>query len=306
VFQKIRNAVQNFVKQISDTIRYKTLDEKDISRYCDNLLNELIESDVAYDVAEKIVTDIGNRLREIKIPRGTNVEEYINNIIIDVLRKLLDNATSYDFIEYITKSPEKPVKIVFMGINGVGKTTTIAKVAYMLKKAGIKPVIVATDTFRAGAQEQLKKHSERLGIPFIGGKYGADPAAVAFDGIVFASKNRFDVVLIDTAGRMHIDIDLMNELKKVIKVVKPHIKVLVLDALTGNDAIEQARKFDEAIGIDGVILTKLDADASGGAAVSVVAGLGKKIFYVGVGQGYDDLIRYSSDIIIRLLFKQSK
>ncbi len=306
MFQKIRSVVQNFVKQISDVIRYKTLDEKDISRYCDNLLNELIESDVAYDIAERIVTDIGNRLREIKIPRGTNVEDYINSIVVDVLRKLLNNATSYDFIEYITKSSERPIKIVFMGINGVGKTTTIAKVAYMLKKVGIKPVIVAADTFRAGAQEQLKKHSENLGIPFIGGKYGADPAAIAFNGIVFASKNKFDVVLIDTAGRMHIDVDLMNELKKVIRVVNPHIKVLVLDALTGNDAIEQAKKFDEAIGIDGVILTKLDADANGGAAVSVVAGLGKKIFYVGIGQRYDDLIRYSPDIIIRLLFKQSR
>ena len=284
---------------------YKTISEKDVEEFCNKILTELIEADVAYDVAERIVETIKNNLAGQKIHRGSNVEEYMDGILYKSLYNILSSGVTRNFLEAVKDivTRDGVAKIMFMGINGVGKTTTIAKVAYTLKQSGLKSVIVGADTFRAGAQEQLKKHCERLGLPFIGGKYGADPAAVAFDGVVYAQKNRYHVVLIDTAGRMHIDVDLMNELRKMVNVIKPHMKILIVDALTGNDAIEQARKFDEAVGVDAAILTKVDADASGGAALSVIMGIGKPILYLGVGQGYDDLLGYDPDAILKMLLR---
>ncbi|MEM0006615.1 MAG: signal recognition particle-docking protein FtsY [Ignisphaera sp.] len=305
MFSKIKNIFKSFTKQISDTIMYKTISEKDVEEFCNKILTELIEADVAYDVAERIVETIKNNLAGQKIHRGSNVEEYMDGILYKSLYNILSSGVTRNFLEAVKDivTRDGVAKIMFMGINGVGKTTTIAKVAYTLKQSGLKSVIVGADTFRAGAQEQLKKHCEKLGLPFIGGKYGADPAAVAFDGVVYAQKNRYHVVLIDTAGRMHIDVDLMNELRKIVNVIKPHMKILIVDALTGNDAIEQARKFDEAVGVDAAILTKVDADASGGAALSVIMGIGKPILYLGVGQGYDDLLGYDPDAILKMLLR---
>jgi len=305
LFSKIKNIFKSFTKQISDTIMYKTISEKDVEEFCNKILTELIEADVAYDVAERIVETIKNNLAGQKIHRGSNVEEYMDGILYKSLYNILSSGVTRNFLEAVKDivTRDGVAKIMFMGINGVGKTTTIAKVAYTLKQSGLKSVIVGADTFRAGAQEQLKKHCEKLGLPFIGGKYGADPAAVAFDGVVYAQKNRYHVVLIDTAGRMHIDVDLMNELRKIVNVIKPHMKILIVDALTGNDAIEQARKFDEAVGVDAAILTKVDADASGGAALSVIMGIGKPILYLGVGQGYDDLLGYDPDAILKMLLR---
>lgn len=305
MFSKIKNIFKSFTKQISDTIMYKTISEKDVEEFCNKIFTELIEADVAYDVAERIVETIKNNLAGQKIPRGSNVEEYMDGILYKSLYNILSSGVTRNFLEAVKDivTRDGVAKIMFMGINGVGKTTTIAKVAYTLKQSGLKSVIVGADTFRAGAQEQLKKHCEKLGLPFIGGRYGADPAAVAFDGVVYAQKNRYHVVLIDTAGRMHIDVDLMNELRKIVNVIKPHMKILIVDALTGNDAIEQARKFDEAVGVDAAILTKVDADASGGAALSVIMGIGKPILYLGVGQGYDDLLGYDPDAILKMLLR---
>lgn len=305
MFSKIKNIFKSFTKQISDTIMYKTISEKDVEEFCNKILTELIEADVAYDIAERIVETIKNNLAGQKIPRGSNVEEYMDGILYKSLYNILSSGVTRNFLETVRDivTRDGVAKIMFMGINGVGKTTTIAKVAYMLKQSGLKSVIVGADTFRAGAQEQLKKHCEKLGLPFIGGKYGADPAAVAFDGVVYAQRNKYQAVLIDTAGRMHIDVDLMNELRKIVNVIKPHMKILIVDALTGNDAIEQARKFDEAVGVDAAILTKVDADASGGAALSVIMGIGKPVLYLGVGQGYDDLLRYDPDAILKMLLR---
>lgn len=305
MFSKIKNIFKSFTKQISDTIMYKTISEKDVEEFCNKIFTELIEADVAYDVAERIVETIKNNLAGQKIPRGSNVEEYMDGILYKSLYNILSSGVTRNFLEAVKDivTRDGVAKIMFMGINGVGKTTTIAKVAYTLKQSGLKSVIVGADTFRAGAQEQLKKHCEKLGLPFIGGRYGADPAAVAFDGVVYAQKNRYHIVLIDTAGRMHIDVDLMNELRKIVNVIKPHMKILIVDALTGNDAIEQARKFDEAVGVDAAILTKVDADASGGAALSVIMGIGKPILYLGVGQGYDDLLGYDPDAILKMLLR---
>jgi len=301
LFKKIKELFKNFTSQLVETIKYKSLSDKDINEITEEFMLKLIEADVAYDVAELLTNNLRRRLQEIKIPRGINEEEFINKLLRESVYDILSRGRASIDLVNLAKE-RKPLKVIFMGVNGVGKTTTIAKVAYLLLKNSLKPVIVAADTFRAAAQEQLKKHSEVLGVPFIGGKYGADPAAVAYDGILYASKRGLDAVLIDTAGRMHVDIDLMNELKKVVRVSKPDLKVLILDALAGNDAIEQAKAFNESVGIDGVILTKVDADVKGGAALTVILGVNKPILYLGVGQKYEDLIPYDPEVILRLLF----
>lgn len=302
---KLRDIFRSFTKFIADSLKYRELNENEINELCDKLFLDLIEADVAFDVAQIISDTMRQKLREKKIPRSENPENVIMAMAKDVIANLLARGKTQNFLDIVRNllQQSRPVKIVFIGVNGVGKTTTIAKVAYLLIKNSIKSVIVAADTFRAGAQEQLKKHSTNLGIPFIGGKYGVDPAAIAFDGINYANRNNYDVVLIDTAGRMHIDIDLMNELKKLAKVVNPHIKMLVIDALTGNDAVDQAKLFDEAIGVDGIVLTKVDADAKGGTALSIIVSIGKPIYFIGIGQRYNDLEIYDPELILERLFR---
>ena len=179
--------------------------------------------------------------------------------------------------------------IAFVGINGSGKTTTIAKVAQLLKKSGLSVVLAAADTFRAAAIDQLQVHADALGCKLIRHDYGADPAAVAFDAIEHAKAKNKDVVLVDTAGRLHSNTNLVDEMKKIIRVAKPHLKIFVGESITGNDCVEQARTFDEAIGIDGIILSKADIDDKGGAALSISYVTKKPILYLGVGQSYDDL-----------------
>lgn len=305
MFGKIKKVLQDFVNHIQSAVFYKTLDEKDIEKYCNEMFLKLVEADVAYEIAENIIEGIKRRLIGMKVRRGDDAAKYVEESIRESIAGILSAIRGFNLPNYVklVLAKESPAKLVFMGVNGVGKTTTIAKVAYKLKAEGLRPIVIAADTFRAGAQEQLRKHAERVSVPFFGGRYGSDPAAVALDGITYAQKNGFNVTLIDTAGRMHVDIDLMNELRKVIRVVKPHIKLLVLDALTGNDALEQLKRFEESVGVDAVILTKVDADASGGVALSVIVGVGKPIAYLGVGQRYEDLMEYEPSIILKTLFK---
>ncbi|RUM46766.1 MAG: signal recognition particle-docking protein FtsY [Hyperthermus sp.] len=290
VFNRIRNAVKKFVNSVAETITFKTLSEKDVEPLLQELLMELVESDVAFEVAEEIVNGLEKRLVGLKIPRGTSVKSYVVNSLAEVLVDVLSRGyRRLDLLSEAMNRRGEPLRIVFFGVNGVGKTTTIAKFAYMFKRHGITPVIVAADTYRAGAQEQLRKHAERLNVPFIGGRYGADPASVVYDGLEYARARGYRVVLADTAGRMHTDRDLMDELRKIVRVSKPDYKALVLDALTGNDAVEQARFFEESVGIDFIVLTKVDADVKGGTAISVAAVTGKPILFMGTGQGYGDL-----------------
>lgn len=305
MLSKLKETLKSFAKRVTDVIKYRDLSDSEIIEFSDKLLLELIEADVAFDVAQIIVEEIKQKFNKIKVQRGRDPEAIVIGMAREVVAGLLQRGKSSDLIDVIKGMvrESKPVKIVFVGVNGVGKTTTIAKMAFKLMKNSLKPVIVAADTFRAGAQEQLKKHSINLGIPFIGGRYGADPASIAYDGIAYARRNNYDVVLIDTAGRMHIDADLMNELRKVVRVVNPDFKILIVDALTGNDAVEQVKLFDEAIGIDGVILTKLDADAKGGATLSVIVSIAKPIYFIGVGQHYEDLEVYDPEAILERLFR---
>jgi fused signal recognition particle receptor len=192
--------------------------------------------------------------------------------------------------------------LMFVGVNGTGKTTVIAKIVHRLQKQHFSCVMAAADTFRAGAIEQLERHSERLGVKLIKHQAGADPAAVAYDAIEHAKARHKDVVLIDTAGRMHSNINLMDEMKKIKRVAPPHMIIFVGDALSGNDTIIQAQRFDETVGIDCAVLTKIDADAKGGAALSIAHAVGKPIAFVGVGQDYDDLVIFDPKWMVNRLF----
>src|SRR3989475_7498051 len=204
----------------------------------------------------------------------------------------------------IEKSP-RPFVVMFVGVNGTGKTTTIAKLAYHIMKKGYTCVVAAADTFRAGAIEQLEKHAEAVGFKLIKHNAGADPAAVAFDAVEHARARRRDVVLIDTAGRMQTNTNLMDQMKKIKRVANPHMVVFVGDALAGNDAVEQARTFYEAVGFDAAILSKIDADAKGGAALSIAYSVGKPILFVGTGQGYDDLQVFDPRWMVEKIFEET-
>ncbi len=305
VFNRLRKSFRKFVDNIASKIATREIREEELEELSEEFVMELVESDVAYEVALEIIEALKKRLVGTKVPRFTNPRDYVRKALEESIVEILSkNWVEVDLVREASARPRgDPLKIAFFGVNGVGKTTTIAKFAYLFKLKGITPVIVGADTFRAGAQEQLKQHAERLGVPFIGGRYGADPAAVAYDAIEYAKKRGYRVVLIDTAGRMHTDIDLMEELRKIVKVTRPDYKVLVLDALTGNDAVEQARFFEEAVGVDFIVLTKVDADVKGGAALSVSHAIGKPIAYIGVGQRYEDLEAFRPEVFAKKLIE---
>ncbi|UCG69584.1 MAG: signal recognition particle-docking protein FtsY [Thermoplasmata archaeon] len=260
----------------------------------------LLESDVALPVVEKIKTNVKEDLLGRKVKRGLEIEDAVEMALKNAITNVLaQNPVNFDaFI----KSHKKPVVLMFVGVNGTGKTTVIAKIVHRLQKQKLSCVIAAADTFRAGAIEQLEKHSERLGVKLVKHQAGADPAAVAYDAIEHAKARHKEVVLIDTAGRMHSNINLMDEMKKIKRVAPPHMIIFVGDALSGNDTIIQARKFDETVGIDCAVLTKIDADAKGGAALSIAHAVGKPIAFVGVGQEYDDLITFNPKWMVSRLF----
>ncbi len=287
MFDKLRKVFRNIV----DVVATKTITDKDFELLRENLILELIENDVAYQVAEEIVERLRETIIGLKVRRTSgNVKQIVYSKLKELLLSFLETLDYFDLLEEVKN--RKPLLVVFLGVNGVGKTTTIAKLGYMFKKNGFKPLLVAADTFRAGAQEQLLEHGRRLGLQVFSRPYGTDPAAVVYDSVIYARQKGFDAVLVDTAGRMHTDVDLLEELRKIVRVTKPHYKILVVDALTGNDAIEQARVFNEKIGVDGVIVTKVDADPKGGTILSVSYEIKRPVIYIGMGQGYNDLRRF--------------
>jgi fused signal recognition particle receptor len=210
-------------------------------------------------------------------------------------------ANNFDFTKWIEER-NKPVVIMFVGVNGTGKTLSIAKMACLLHKMGKSCVMAAGDTFRAGAIEQLTIHADNLGVKIIKHGPGSDPAAVAFDAIEHAKAKHKDVVLLDTAGRMQTNSNLMDEMAKIKRVAKPDMIIFVGDALSGNDAVEQAKRFNEVVGIDGVILTKVDADAKGGSSLSIAYTIGKPLLFIGVGQGYEDQIPFNPEWMVLHIF----
>jgi fused signal recognition particle receptor len=260
----------------------------------------LLESDVALPVAEKIVESIKLELvgtrRKIGSDTGKIVEEALKKAILKVIC-----VDSFDFDEFVRKA-NKPVSIVFVGVNGTGKTTTIAKMAERFKSQNYSVVIAAGDTFRAGAIEQIDRHAEALGVKIIKHQEGSDPAAIIYDAIQFAKAKHKDVVLADTAGRMHTNINLMDQLRKVCRVNNPDLIIFVDEAIAGNDAVERAKLFNNAVPFNGSILTKADADSKGGAAISITYTTGKPILFLGVGQTYKDLVKFEPQWLISRLF----
>ncbi len=265
----------------------------------------LLESDVAFPVAKEIVDTLAQDLQGKRVSREVTVETGVEAALRDAITKAMTVPT-LDLFEIIKTRP-KPIVIMFVGVNGTGKTTTIAKLAFHIQKHGYTAVVAAADTFRAGAIEQLEKHAEAVGFKLIKHEAGSDPAAVAYDAVEHARARKRDVVLIDTAGRMQTNTNLMDQMKKIKRVADPDLVFYIGDALAGNDAIEQAKQFHEAVGLDGIVLTKIDADAKGGAALSIAHTIGKPVVFVSIGQGYDDIRRFNVKWMVdRLLSAEEK
>ncbi len=299
---KLRGWLQRTEPEVKEAIGEagRRIDEKKLDAVLYDLEIGLLESDVAFPVVKEIVDALAGDLREKRIVRGVDFEKAIEQALRAAVERVLA-AKPMDFFEFVERTP-KPVIVMFVGVNGTGKTTAIAKLAHMLQRRGKTVVVAAADTFRAGAIEQLEVHAERLGTKLIKHAAGADPAAVAFDAVEHAKARGRDVVMIDTAGRMQTNQNLMDQMKKIQRVAKPHLVIFVGDALAGNDAVEQAKQFHEAVGVDAAILCKIDADAKGGAALSIAHTIGKPILFVGTGQGYDDLTPFDAQWMVDKLF----
>ncbi|AJC70934.1 cell division protein FtsY [Thermococcus guaymasensis DSM 11113] len=324
MFGKLREKLKGFVKKVEENVEEEEkkvekakpekkpglferllqveIKEKDVERALDDLEIELLEADVALEVVDELRENIKKKLVGKKVKIGTNKAKIIEEAVKEAVLEVLTPPRKIDLLEEIRAKKEKPYVIVFVGFNGSGKTTTIAKLAHWLKKNGLSVVIAASDTFRAGAIEQVEEHAKRVGVKVIKHDYGADPAAVAYDAIQHAKARGIDVVLVDTAGRNELNRNLMDEMKKIVRVTKPDLVIFVGDSLAGNSIIDQARQFNEAVRIDGVILTKLDADSRGGAALSISHAIGAPILFVGVGQGYDDLRPFDEKWFVNLIF----
>ncbi|MFQ5887245.1 MAG: signal recognition particle-docking protein FtsY [Candidatus Hydrothermarchaeales archaeon] len=270
------------------------LDEKKLDELFWDFEVALLEGDVALEVSEKIIEDLKKSLYGRKFSKSEDLDSAIEDALKSSLKHILIPKDK-GLIDLVKEKVSKPFVMVFVGINGTGKTTTIAKIVKYLEKYSLSSVLAASDTYRAGAIEQLEIHAKRLGVRMIKYEKGADSAAVAFDAIKHAEAKGKDCVLIDTAGRMETNINLLEEMKKVVRVSKPDLVLFVGDALTGNSAIDQAQKFDSAVNIDGVILTKADADAKGGSAISISYMIKKPIFFLGTGQSYEDLIEFDPE-----------
>ncbi|MEM7822790.1 MAG: signal recognition particle-docking protein FtsY [Candidatus Aenigmatarchaeota archaeon] len=282
VFAKSVKGLKEKVSEKAKIVTVKKISEKDIDEFFDEIEPELLRTNVALEVVDAIKSKLKKGLVGQEIKRG-QIEKQIENAFKDSLIEIVSQG-SIDLFKL-----KRPALLLFLGFNGSGKTTSIAKIAHILLKKKCKVVLAAGDTFRAASIEQLEEHAKRLGVDIIKHRYGADSAAVIFDARRHAESKGLDFILADTAGRSHANVNLMDELKKVVRVNKPELKILVVDSLTGNDAVEQARQFDRAIGVDAVIMTKADVNEKGGSILSVCWAIRKPILFLGTGQGYDDL-----------------
>ncbi|MBP5734605.1 MAG: signal recognition particle-docking protein FtsY [Candidatus Methanomethylophilaceae archaeon] len=279
----------------------KKIKDSALDEILDELYFTLLEADVAVPVADKIKDGVRENLLGKKYDRSYSLEEVVEMAVKDAVRDVLE-INEFDFDSWIAEQ-KRPTVIMFVGINGTGKTTAIAKIAKRLQDQNKTVVMAACDTFRAGAIEQLSIHADKLGCKIVKQTQDADPAAVAYDAVEHARSKMKDVVLVDTAGRMQTNSNLIEEMKKIVRVAKPDLKVFVGDSLAGNNAIEQAKVFDDAVGIDAVILTKIDTDAKGGAALSIAHTIGKPIAFVCNGQEYDDIVKFNTEWMIERMFE---
>jgi fused signal recognition particle receptor len=301
VFEKLRNGLSGLVEKISTT----ELKAENLRPILSNFKLNLIENDVAVEVADYVCKELEKRLDGIQVKRLEDRKEIVRKNLHEILLSILTTDKTISLLEQIEEKrrANEPYVIVFVGINGTGKTTSIAKVANLLMKKGHSTILACSDTYRAGSIEQLEEHAKRLGVRMIKHRYGADPAAVAYDAIAHARAHGASAVLIDTAGRIQTNKNLMNELGKIKRVIDPDLTILTVDALTGNDAVMQAEEFHKSVGIDGTILTKVDADVKGGAALSVTYVTGKPIVFIGTGQKYEDLEEFNPERFTQMILK---
>lgn len=301
MFEKLREAFSSLSKIVSE----KRLTPKELDEALFSFQLALLESDVAQEVVEKIAGGIRAELMGLSVERSQSTPALVRQVLHRSILDVFSKAGSVDIISRIEEKRKtgEPFTVLFLGINGTGKTTTVAKFANFIKRNGASVVVAAGDTHRPGAIEQLTEHASRVSAKVIAQRYGADPAAVARDGVLYARAHRVDVLLIDTAGRMQTNQNLMEEMSKIVRVINPDLKIFIGDSLTGNDAVSQAELFSKYTSFDGAILTKADADTKGGAALSIVFSTGKPILYLGVGQGYDDLAPFDPKSFVNNLFQ---
>jgi len=301
VFEKLKEGLSGLVEKIA-TIELKA---ENLRPILSNFRLNLIENDVAVAVADHVCEEMEKRLDGVQVRRLEDRKEIVRRSLHEILITILTTNEKIDLLEKVKEKrrANEPYVIVFVGINGTGKTTTIAKVAQLLMKNRYSVILACSDTYRAGSIEQLEEHAKRLGVRMIKHKYGADPAAVAYDAINHARAHGVSAVLIDTAGRIQTDRNLMNELAKIKRVINPDLTILTVDALTGNDAVMQAEEFHKSVGIDGTILTKVDADVKGGAALSVTYVTGKPIVFIGTGQKYEDLEEFNPQRFTQMILR---
>ncbi len=294
MFDQLRKALSNATKSITQ----KELSEKEVNRVLNDFELELLQSDIAQEVIDVIVTKLKPELIGAKLEKEQNAQKMVKIKFREAIVEMFSRAGEFNLVRKIIEKKNNkggPFVVVFLGINGTGKTTTVAKVAHFLRTQNISVVLAAADTHRAGAIEQISRHAEKLSLKVITQRYGADPSAVGRDAIDYAKKHHIDAVLVDTAGRMQTAKNLMDEINKIVRVVRPDVKLFVGDSLAGNDTISQAKEFFEYTNFDGAILTKIDADAKGGSAISIVHITSRPIIYLGVGQGYDDIVPFDTN-----------
>ncbi|MEM3458496.1 MAG: signal recognition particle-docking protein FtsY [Candidatus Bathyarchaeia archaeon] len=301
MFERLKSGLKGLVNKVTTT----ELKAENLRPMLSDFKISLVENDVAFPVAERICDEMEKRLDGVQVKRLEDRKKIVEKNLREVLLEVMLTNNKIDFFRAIEEKRKKgePFVIVFVGINGTGKTTSIAKVARLLNKKGYSVVLACSDTYRAGSIEQLEEHAKRLGIRMIKHEYGADPAAVAYDAISHAKAHGINVVLIDTAGRIQTNRNLMNELAKVKRIVNPDLTILTVDSLTGNDAVMQAEEFHKIVNIDATILTKVDADVKGGSALSVTYVTKKPILFIGVGQTYDDLEEFNPEKFVQMILK---
>jgi fused signal recognition particle receptor len=301
MFEKLKSGFKGLVTKVTTT----ELKPENLQPILEDFKMSLAENDVAFPVADKICDELKKRLTGGQVKRLEDRKRIVEDNLRRVLLEVMLTNNKIDLLERIEEKRQtsEPYVMLFVGINGTGKTTTIAKVAQYLRNKDYSVVLAGSDTYRAGSIEQLEEHARRLGMRVIKHDYGADPAAVAYDAISHAKAHGINVVLIDTAGRMQTNQNLMNELAKVKRVVQPDLTVLTLDSLIGNDAVMQAEEFHKCVGVDATILTKVDADVKGGSALSVTYVTQKPILFIGVGQTYKDLELFNPEKFVNMVLR---
>ncbi len=278
------------------------LNESDITQFLETLKISLLQSDISFSTTDQFLESLNIKLKESKFNSkeiDKQIIEYVKISLMEILNKNEKNHIDlWKFIEEKIRIKEIPIKILFIGPNGTGKTTTIAKIANTLKQKHVTSVLSASDTFRAAAIEQTEYHANKVGIPVIKSKYGADPASVAFDAINYAKAHSINVVLIDSAGRQETNTNLINEMMKMVRITKPDLTIFVGESISGNIISEQINEFSKFIKINGIILTKLDCDAKGGNTISIAHDTDIPILFIGTGESYDALINFDPKSIV--------